>query len=407
MIKKDKIKKYFYNILGILFLFGIFMPTSVKPFTLNPNMRYFCFLFLDFLGLIVLLYEKKFSIKSFFICISILIVLIFFTIIGSLYYDLYIKTYGNLLLYGTSMICYSICFNKISANKFWDILFMIAMTIIVVFVIGNIFNINILNNILKTYFVDHVAYMLDVMISKNKPVTFFTSHSMAAFIYTLFIIILFYRNEKFKNSIFNYIYIICFIIGLIFLKSNSSYMMIVLLYFLYIKYINREKHNVKKTIILGLTLLVTIVFVANNHNSILNIISSNDNGLIGRYSTVGTLSNDINFIKTFNVPTGLNDIYYQTGWLKYRDSIYLVNMMRGGIVLVLLYIYLIINFYKVNILDRNMSKVLILLTLLFDIGYTFSWEQRFITVVLFVVPYINYIYSQNDPIINNNNVEEI
>lgn len=382
------------NILGFLLIIGYILPTSQAEFTMNPQMRYNCFFFLDAVALFVILYERKIDIRRLLFSFFTLFLLLVFSEYAFLNYSGKLKT-GVLLLYGTNIICCNITFSKIKATKFWDTLFMLIMSIILLFCFGTILNIEYLNHLLRTYYVDHLSYFLDHMLLQNKPVSFFVSHSLAAFNYVLFIVVLFIRDRYYKNQIINKIFIFGFIGAMFFLRSNSSIIFLFILFVMYIKYMNRYGKKESKFLIILLSVLLFIGLVVSNIDIIIMVLSSDRNGLIGRFSLDGALASSIKFITDINIPTGLYDIKYEGKWLLYMDSTYLINIMRGGILLVATYTYVVIRFIKKNIDINNYRNILILFILLFDFGYSFTWEQRFLSGFLFILPYLKLLMEHN------------
>lgn len=387
--KKEPKQKVLFSVIGFLLIAGYFLPTSTEEFTLNPAMRYNCFFMLDAIAAFIILYERRFDKKRVAASLFSLALLFIFTFVSMQMYT-YRSTTGNLLLYGTCFICCNVTFKKMQASRVWDILFMTALTVILVFGFGTVLMNNVLNGILRRYYVDHLSFFLDNMLLQLKPVTFFTSHSMSAFNYTLFIVVLFIRNAYYKNSILNKIYIGAFVVLMFFLRSNSAILLLFLLYGLYLYY--SRKHLKYSTAFMVLTSVLAVIYLVSQNMDVINsVFASKDNGLTGRYSMEGALASSIRFVEDINMPTGLTDIKYERQWILYRDSSYLINMMRGGILLVFAYSYGVVRFIKANLRETGLHKLFILLVLLFDVGYTFSWEQRFLTGFLFMIPYVKFL----------------
>jgi len=354
-------------------------------------MRYNNFYFLDGIAVFILLYENVYDNKRILYSIFTLIILLLATAIASIVYIGTLKT-GVLLLYGTNILCCNITFRKIKATKFWDILFLAMMIIVLMFGLGTIFRIESLDTLLKTYYVDHLSYFLAHMLEQMKPVTFFVSHSMAAFNYTLFIVVLFIRDRFYQKHIINKVLIVGFVICMIFLRSNSSLMFLFLLYSLYLYYYAKKRISFFTLVIIFGTIIFVVNFILSNIDTISMILTSKENGLLGRFSSESVImGNSIQFIMDLNFPTGLYNIMYKNEKLLYMDSSYITNMMRGGVLLIITYTYVVICFIKQNICDIAYRHLFILLVLLFDFGYTFTSEQRFLSGFLFMLPYINML----------------
>lgn len=391
LLKSTTREKALFNIIGFLLIIGYILPTSLEELTMYPEMRYRNFFFLDIVAVLIIFYEKSFDKRRIICSILILVILFFFTIIAKQTYMSYTPTTGNLLLYGTMIICCNVTFRKIKATELWDKMFLAMMIIILVFAFGTILINDTLNTILRTYYVDLLNFFLDNMLIQLKPVTFFVSHSIAAFNYALFIVVLFLRDKCYKRQIINKILIVGFLVCMAFLRSNSGILLCFILFGIYT--ISVLKHHAKfSTVSFLIALSIILLYVVSTNLDIIEtILSSNDNGLKGRFSDEGALSNSIKFIEDLNLPTGLIDIKYNGQWLLYRDSSYLVNMMRGGIFLVFIYTCVFIIFIKKNIRNIAICKLFILLVLLFDLGYPVTWEQRFLSGLLFLLPYVNFI----------------
>lgn len=395
ILKSSTKRKALFNIIGFLLILGYILPTSLEELTMYPEMRYRNFFFLDIIAIFVIIYEKVYDKKRIICSILILVILFVFTIIAKQVYISYTPTTGNLLLYGTMIICCNVTFRKIKATEFWDTFFLVMMATMLIFAFGTIFAYDPMNSILRTYYVDHTNFFLENMLSQLKPVTFFVSHSLAAFNYSLFVVVIFIRDRFYKKQIINKILIAGFLICMAILRSNSGILLCFILFGIYVAFVFKQGVKFSNVLLLVMMSIVLFYVISSYMDVIETTFSSDANGLRGRFTSEGTLSDSMRFIKELNIPTGLINIRYGGKFLLYIDSSYLINMMRGGIFLVFTYTYTYVLFIKRNIDNTELRKVFLLLALAFEFGYPISWEQRFLSGFLFILPYVNFLTTKH------------
>lgn len=152
----------------------------------------------------------------------------------------------------------------------------------------------------------------------------------------------------------------------------------------YIKWVKSTK---KKNIVLSVFLLMAVAIGAlMNIGRIQSILSSNVNGLNGRFGQEGNLWATLDFALNNVVPFGICDV----DGLWPTDGGFFIQFIRGGILLILLYYLGLYKFLENNIMNRSKRNFLFISLLLFEVGYQFTISLRFFMIALFLACFCRY-----------------
>lgn len=364
------------------------MPVSNQFNTLNNEMVRNCFIMVLLVLISSFCYEGKIVKKQLFISISILFVLFISTFF---FYELnknYVKlSFGYLLNYISYCILINFKIEKLSRSIVLDYIFIFFTTLLIIIGLLTIVGNTSLEMILKTYYINHYPHIYTIMWESHKTVTFFGTHSIAAYLYFMIWWLLDYRSTV-KKGVINWFMILGVIFLIIMCRSVSAILCLGLIVSHYcLKWARTKKiiGYLKIFIIVIITVLVTIL----TFNIIVNILSSDENGLLGRFGSSGNLIDTIKFSLTNMVPMGIND--YAGLWL--TDGGFFIQFVRGGLLLVVLYYAGLYNFLKINIRDKNARTFLFISLMLFEVGYQFTMSMRFFMLMLFSICYFNYLYN--------------
>lgn len=260
-----------------------------------------------------------------------------------------------------------------------------------------------INEFLRTHYVNHYAHIYTIMIQTNKTVTFFATHSIAAYVY----LILFMGWEFYSVTYKSKISLICrmgLFIVIVLCKSVSSVLCcgIVVAYYL-IKY---RAQLSKKTLLVFATLLFAgSIWIIDNFSIIEALLQSEGNGILGRYfGGSSNLSESIKYIFSFGLPTG----FYNLDNLRYNDSGYVVYLLRGGIGILIVLDIMLYNLLKRVCVNRIIYRTMFICILLFDVGYAVLISQRFVAALLLVLYFISTCcLASNCEVIKNGNNKSI
>ncbi|WP_024293400.1 hypothetical protein [Lacrimispora indolis] len=384
----NKISRIF---LPIIMMIVWLMPVSNQWNTLNDEMVRNCYLLNLVVLLLVLFYEGRLNRKQLLISSCIVLILFISTI---LYFQLNRSiariSYGYLLNYIPFCVLINIKIDKLSRSEILDYLFVMICSLLIAVGILTILGNGLIERLLKTNYIVHYPHIYMVMWSGHKTVTFFGTHSIAAYIYFMLWWLIDYRAQV-KMSILNYVLMAGIFLIIILCKSVSAVLCagLIAMYY-YVKWIRR---TTKKNVILSLSLIVVgLCGIAVNINTLMQILGSRENGILGRYGSTGNLTDTLYYTFTNIIPMGICDI--NGLWL--TDGGQYIHFIRGGILLVGLFYFGLYRFIKMNIKDKGRGTFLFVCFLLFEIGYQFTMCMRFFMIMLFFVAYYGYLRKERE-----------
>lgn len=377
--------------LPIIMMIVWLIPVSNKLNTLNDDMRRNSYVLILGVLFIVFFYEGYLCKKQIFIAVCILLILLISTIV---YFRLNQSTakvsYGYLLNYVPFCVLINIKINKLNKSRILDYLFVTVCSLLIAVGVLTIFGNGLIEKLLKTNYVIHYPHVYASMWKSHKTVTFFATHSIASYVYFMLWWLIDYRMQVKKGKM-NYFLMAGMLLNIIMCKSFSSVMCIglIILYY-YVKWI---KEATKKSIIQSFVLLfVGVIGVIANINTIMQILGSRENGILGRYGSTGNLTETLHYALTNIIPIGICDV--EGLWI--TDGGYYIHFIRGGILLMGLFYFGLYRFIKININDKIRGTFLFICLLLFEIGYQFTISMRFFMIMLFLITYYRYLYQEHE-----------
>ncbi|NRT10964.1 hypothetical protein [Flavobacterium sp. 14A] len=377
----------------VLLFIGVFSPTSAGG-VMNSFLTFIAF---GFLFIILSIFVKKRLTKSNVILFLLINgSLIFFTLSGTLILSTYsFGIYPNFLFLSCLFL---LDLKNIQVNKSINFFFLICSYLIITLGFGIIFRvIPILNFILDHYTAGYDA-LLPNMLSGLKPVATFATHSIAA----LFLFIFFYLNIKAYKSFKKNIYLltaVLFLLLLLFIRSNSALVFISFSFLILFKLFVSNKSSLIYFALLVILIIIYFGFIDDSvilflkNFDISSILSSDKNGLQGRYSSASPLQVTMDYILSnpFS-PLGLT----YSDKLYYSDSGFILYFLRGSIFLMFGIYFGFILLIKNNLCNNREAYFFIFITLLFEIGYPVLLYIRFIYFIPFYIVYSNHLDTSSN-----------
>lgn len=380
-----RLDKKQFIIYGLLFV-GLFFPISHQGILLAS--RYFMMAFLTIISYISFI---KLTRQNLFFFLIINVSLVVFTISASLWFKEYsFGIYPNFFLLSVLLL---LNYKDLGDLKYILYVQLIATWLIISLGIGIIIGNTTITQFLINNYSSGYEDLLPNMLDARKPVATFGTHSVASF----FLFFLFFLNVKTYQANGKLVYFFTSIVTLlllVFIRSNTAlaYSVIAFIYM----FATFRKRKASLFIFSGIIILL-VLYVGVFDRSILDvfvqydvlkILTSNDNGLSGRYSGNSVLAPTIDYI-THNpfVPLGLafSDKLY------YTDSGIILYMLRGSVILASAIYVGFYCFLKNNLLNKKQFKFIFLFFIIFEIGYAILIDYRVLCFIPFVVVYLNYL----------------
>lgn len=381
-------KKIINVLIPITIVIVWLMPVSNQYNTLNNEMMMRCYVCSLTLLAFVFLYEGKISLSQIIISTLIIMLLSLFTLITfNLKKSIAFISYGYFLNYIPFCFLINIKSSKFTNDKLLDKIFIIFCCILTIVGVLTVLNNHFIENLLKTYYIIHYPHVYEVMWASHKTVTFFATHSIACYIYFILWWLLDYRRQI-KKGFFNYILMAGILFNIAMCQSVSSVLCLSIIFIFY--YYSWIKKASKKSILKSASLIIILmILIILNINTIISILSSSQNGILGRYGSSGNLKITLSYIMNNIIPIGICDL--DGLWL--TDGGYFVHLLRGGPIFIFLIYYGLYKFLKRNIPDKKRCSLLFISLLLFEVGYQFVISMRFFMIMLFAVLYFSYLYN--------------
>ncbi|KJE27005.1 putative membrane protein [Geobacillus kaustophilus] len=375
-------------IVALLFVVGIFTPTSINSNISQVMLYVNLFLLMAMFALLILL---NFKLNIFFlisfICINLILA------VNTLFSPFVEYSYGASVLYFLLSVLFCLNLKDIKVNNLVPKVFIIVN--ILNLVLGFfIVNQNLLvKEFFTNYYNDFYPELMVLMMAFDKPVLTFSTHSIAGFYFFIFAFLNFKSFEKTKKVLYLCLVVAYLILGVA-LNSVTGYLFVLigLMYFLII--LLR-----KKTIFLYcLTFFLLIVFIINWDSVgyfiesfsalIQDKLTSERNGFIGRYSQTGGLRNNLEYISE-NPFRGVGIGFSPE--LMYADSGIIETALRGTFFFTLvIYLTLFMFLYK-NLKSKNTAYLLFFVLMLFEIGFSNLVYFRTLYLLPFIIVYLNYL----------------
>ncbi len=389
ILRKNNSKQSFLTDIGLVFIIlSLLIPVSNVKNSMNIEMEFFAYIVLLFTVVYLIISRGNINIDKKNLLYSIIYVMLFavFSFLTMLFNP-------ELKFKSVEMLRFTLLLLVLNMQKptsghfrYIIILYSVVSALIIIVGLGEFCGNEIINDFLSTYYVNHYAHIYIVMIQLNKTVTFFATHSIAAYIYSfLFMGWEFYSNY-YKSKISLFFRIALFLL-IILCKSTSSILCCALILSYYFiknrKNIKKNKYDLISWIFL---LIIGVICIMKNYDIVNNILQSEANGILGRYyGGDALLKESIKNIFSFNIPTG----FYNLSNLIYTDSAYVVYMLRGGVLLLIVIYLMLLRLLKRVCDDKIICKTLFVFILFFDMGYPVLISQRFVSAFLLVLYFIS------------------
>ncbi|MFS7399374.1 hypothetical protein [Carnobacterium maltaromaticum] len=358
---------------SMIVLLGIFFPTSILHNVISPlNVVYNTIFILCAFFIIVI--NKKIVLSD-AILASIISIIVFSSTLGTIFFNrenVDMISWGILSQY-LVIIAYALMNERIFEDPFFSKLFKVVSYIIIIVGLISMLRIAFFTNIFTSFYSFSYKDLVSNMIGRLKPVTFFGSHSIAGFIYFMFLEVWLKRLFVSKDKR-NIIPVVFFGFFLIMLQSSTSYFLLGLLLVSTLFKIFQlfGKKHLKRIIIIGTVSI--LLFGGVTLKFLLPMLLSKTNGILSRFTT-GLFSDNILYLKEHPF---LGSGFLSVNHLYYTDFGYMVTYLRGGVFLIISIAVLIFKKMK------PVSLFIVLGFILFEVGYPVSLYFRLYPVLLLI-----------------------
>lgn len=387
-VKNLKIDKSIYIISIIMFAFIPFSYNGIIYQSIYIAKNIFTIFLVIFYGLT----RGKIIKKQLIIVINIHIILFFFTWIAKNFSPISFKVdYASysviipLTLLWLFKFDDSICVNKI------DLIFNALNIILILWSLGIIFEIQWVKILTYNNFSQFSNYTLPNMLSKNKPVLSFGTHSISSYA-TFMLFMLNYitiRIRKGQKNIINYIFMWSYLFTNIMTFSNTSFIVSFVIIFLLFK----SNKQIIKTFTMGIILIVVVLIIINIGFLDLytyRLFNQSNNGFLARYSSERYY---MNFEFIWN-NGGLGLLSDKNNEIFLIDSGFLVLFTRGNILLVILFYYGLMKFIVINI-KKKYSLFILLPIFSFEFAASLLLlDIRPLFLIIIIIIYLNTISNE-------------
>lgn len=302
-------------------------------------------------------------------------------------------SFGAILAFITFSLIFCLNLYNIKFGEKIITLFLLVNILNIVLGFLIIYNNQFVNDILLKSYAAYYPKLVPNMLYDNKPVLMFSSHSRAAFHLFLFFFLSLVGYKHTQKKIF-FIFSLCYIFLILNLDSNTGYMFLVFSCLIMSVYLIRYKlRHFFHSIVLGSVVVIfnlnkILVYLNEKYFIFSKTLSSESNGIIGRFSESGILANNFKYmIDNYFRPVGLgysNDLFYS-------DSGIMLYTLRGTVILTILIYVGLYMFLKRNIYHKYQVYILFLAVLLMDIGSPTLMYFRTLFIIPFIVVYLNAI----------------
>lgn len=373
---------------ALLFI-GLFFPTSLNGVIQN--------LFVPIgtiIGILLVISFIKFQLSGNNILIFILInfCLIAFTFSSEFSQKSY-GVYPNFLFLS---LLFLLDLRQIELKLIIKKAFLIASFSIIILGIGVVFKIKPITNLIINFYSASYDDLVPRMVFFLKPVATFGTHSVGGIFLFLFFYLNFISFKVFKKRIY-LINSIIFLLLLVFIRSNTAFFYLVIALALIIPSLKKVK--IKFVVIIVLSLIGFLILILqyidlSALDKILDVestLTSDSNGLKGRFSNESPLMPTINYILEHPFsPIGLS---YSKA-LYYTDSGFILYVLRGSVVLMAMIYLGFIRTVSFNIKNKKIGYFLLFSLLIFEIGYPILINFRMLFFIPFAIVYLNFLETQ-------------
>lgn len=384
-------RKFDAAIIGSLLVLGFYFPTSIGE---QFSTALFGINYLLSLVLLSLLFLEAEDHPSFLVCVSLLSIvplLLVFTYTSGLH----TYTFGALCGFAVLSV---LLITNLREVRFPPPLFYLCGVVNILNILAGVAILagsDLVKQFLVTHYSVYYPELVPNMLLFRKPILTFGTHSIAAFFLYLF----FYANlqtYRLKGKKFFLIFALCYLLLTASLLSLSGLILaavgaLQLFWFLWSSVRRRWFWGGALLALLGLIagfqFLGSIVKNwADVREDAKAIITSSDNGFLGRLASGGILRYSIDYLRYHPFsPVGVAD---KEG-LMFQDSGLLEYLLRGSIILVLLVYGGLFFFLKRSLIARSDAYWLFVVILAFELGFTSLTNFRALYLLPFLIVYLN------------------
>lgn len=371
-----------------MLILGIYLPTSINSVTSNVFLMASLFILNVSLLLIA---RKQRKINVWFVVIGLAINAIpwLFTLFSP--FDNY--AFGTSVYYLSLAILFIVKLEDLKITKMSDKVFTIINAVNIGLGFFMVLKVSIVNRLIILLYSDFHNDLVRLMISFHKPILTFTTHYIASVFFYLFFFICF-KSYKYRNRRIDLVFSVGYLALLFYLNSNASIFFLVVGSVQLLFYFFRHKpivfYSISSFILIVAMVLYekTLALITNAFEQVSRILLSQNNGLVGRYSSDGILKGNIDFIANnpFN-PIG----YGYTDEMFFGDSGIVLNLLRGSLVLVILVYVALYMFLRRNLNSSKSANLIFGVLLLSELGFPITMYFRTLFILPFVIVYLNYL----------------
>jgi hypothetical protein len=296
--------------------------------------------------------------------------------------------WGALMPFSLLAVMYFLNLRAIRLTRAVHLLFIAVSLALLVLAAVTVYD----SSLIRFFLVDHYSAYYDALVPNmmraGKPVGPFATHSIAALFYYLFFF-LHLRSFSVLPRHYSLALALCFLATMYLLRSNAglAFTAIGLAQLLFVLSRSRvAKAKIYAVAIAAAAGLFAWIYRDAIEAVIVPILSSNVNGLAGRFSQSGALRANIAFIwaRPFS-PVG----FAQKTELFYGDCGYVEMLMRGSLPLLIATYGGLVSFLRRNLLSKYDARYLLIAIGVMELGFANLTALRFLFLMPFVVVYLN------------------
>lgn len=379
-----------HNIFLIVFLIGLFAPTSSGSIISNNASLIYAGIMIPIYLFVIL---RDANVPKYNIIIAFLINVVLWG--STAFTPLSSYAFGNSIYYllFSLLICINLKGEDLLPKNKGLVINLVHTTILILCLLIIVQNQTIIGFFINNYSL-YYQDMMPYALAMKKPVIMFAAHSIAGFFLYLLFYMCFTMYKK-EGKLIQLVFSILYVWFIFNLSSNGGYIFfsvatIQLMYY-FIKYKTLKAFGLISIIsVSALFVLEEVMNVFNKYSTIISrTLSSDQNGISGRYSNDGILSGNIDYIKdNIFMPVGFGN----SPDLFFGDSGLMEYMLRGSIPLVILMYAGLFLFLKRNLYSNYSVVIVLVAILIMDFGAQTLLSFRTLFILPFLIIYLNDIH---------------
>jgi hypothetical protein len=374
----------------MLLLLGVYLPTSSGG-EITKGWTQFALMVVCLLLSILLVSERgRAKGDLLFIGSFILLLLLVFTPFSLLP----IPVYGVLASFAVFSLLISIRFENIRATRLVERTFIFVNIANIFLGCGILFHLHPVQWLIENYYSAAYPELVPMMLDNGKPVLTYATHSLAGLVHYLFFWVNLCAYKQTGRRIhlwFSAVYLIFMlsllsVSGLVFFGAALAQLMWTFMR-------GKTLMAALSVSFLTLALFATAKFLGNQGyfsegiaSEARDVVSSEGNGFLGRYSYAGNLLPVLDYLSEHPLrPAGLKT---DDDWLLI-DSGPIGYYVRGSIVLLVLMYRGFFLFLKRNLLNRRNAYFLFAVVVCFEVGFSALTSFRVVCILPIMIVYLN------------------